>query len=182
MKLRFAAASVLLSAALVQPVQPAHATVPADADAAMSAFIATFWDPAKKYFYANSDRRIHPEHAHGPEDGLYTDFWWEAQLWELVMDAYERTGSAAHRKMIDDVYAGFVAYYPTFENNFNDDLGWWALATARAYEITDDAKYLNRSRSLFDRIRAEQAPRSAAASGGAGTCATRRTSPPTPRP
>ncbi|MET8005548.1 glycoside hydrolase family 76 protein [Nonomuraea glycinis] len=156
MKLRFAAASVLLSAALVQPVQPAHATVPADADAAMSAFIATFWDPAKKYFYANSDRRIHPEHAHGPEDGLYTDFWWEAQLWELVMDAYERTGSAAHRKMIDDVYAGFVAYYPTFENNFNDDLGWWALATARAYEITDDATYLNRSRSLFDRIWAEQ--------------------------
>ncbi|MEV0384806.1 glycoside hydrolase family 76 protein [Nonomuraea sp. NPDC050643] len=168
MRARIAAACLLLSAALVQPAQAATvtttvttatatatataATVPADADAAMAAFVATFWDPAKKYFYTNSDRRIHPEHAHGPEGGLYTDFWWEAQLWELVMDAYQRTGSAAHRRMIDDVYAGFVAYYPTFVNDYNDDVGWWALASARAYEITGDVTYLNRSRSLFDQI------------------------------
>ncbi|MEV4569970.1 glycoside hydrolase family 76 protein [Nonomuraea sp. NPDC049419] len=154
MRSRLAAACVLLSAALVQPVLPAQAAVrhvPADADAAMRAFVATFWDPAKKYFYTNSDRRIH-EHAHGPENGLYTDFWWEAQLWELVMDAYERTRSAEYRRMIDDVYAGFVAAYPEWENDFNDDLGWWALAGARAYEITRDARYLNRSRELFDRI------------------------------
>ncbi|WP_326629987.1 carbohydrate-binding protein [Nonomuraea fuscirosea] len=165
MKLRVAAAGVLLSAAFLQPIQPAHAAVPAagrnpahvpaDADAAMSAFVATFWDPAKKYFYTNSDRQIH-EHAHGPENGRYTDFWWEAQLWELVMDAYQRTGSATYRRMIDDVYAGFLASYPTFENDFNDDLGWWALASARAYEITGNTTYLDRARSLFDRIWAEQ--------------------------
>ncbi|SEG92011.1 Predicted alpha-1,6-mannanase, GH76 family [Nonomuraea solani] len=148
-----AVACLLLSAALTQPAQAA--TVPADADAAMSAFVATFWDPAKKYFYTNSDRQTHAEHAHGPEGGLYTDFWWEAQLWELVMDAYQRTGSATYRRMIDEVYDGFVAYYPTFVNDYNDDIGWWALASARAYEITRDARYLTRSRSLFDQIWAE---------------------------
>ncbi|MEV5322802.1 glycoside hydrolase family 76 protein [Nonomuraea fastidiosa] len=154
MRSRLAAACVVLSAALLQPLQPAPAaaTVPGDADAAMSAFISTFWDPQKKYFYTNSDRKIHPEHAHGPEGGLYTDFWWEAQLWELVMDAYERTRGSTYRTMIDDVYAGFVAAYPTFENDFNDDLGWWALACARAYEITGDTAYLDRSRELFERI------------------------------
>ncbi|MER6006616.1 glycoside hydrolase family 76 protein [Nonomuraea angiospora] len=152
MRARAAAAGLVLTAALALAPAPAHATVPADADAAMSAFVSAFWDPAKKYFYTNSDHQIHAEHAHGPEGGLYTDFWWEAQLWELVMDAYQRTGGAAYRQLIDDVYAGFVAYYPTFANDFNDDLGWWALA----YEITRDATYLNRSRALFDQIWAEQ--------------------------
>ncbi|MEV4355285.1 glycoside hydrolase family 76 protein [Nonomuraea sp. NPDC049625] len=156
MRARAAAAGLVLTAALTLAPAPAHATVPADADAAMSAFVSAFWDPAKKYFYTNSDHQIHAEHAHGPEGGLYTDFWWEAQLWELVMDAYQRTGGAAYRQLIDDVYAGFVAYYPTFANDFNDDLGWWALACARAYEITRDATYLNRSRALFDQIWAEQ--------------------------
>ncbi|MEV6034197.1 CBM35 domain-containing protein [Nonomuraea sp. NPDC052116] len=156
MRARAAAAGLVLTAALTLAPTPAHATVPADADAAMSAFVSAFWDPAKKYFYTNSDHQIHAEHAHGPEGGLYTDFWWEAQLWELVMDAYQRTGGAAYRQLIDDVYAGFVAYYPTFANDFNDDLGWWALACARAYEITRDATYLNRSRALFDQIWAEQ--------------------------
>jgi predicted alpha-1,6-mannanase (GH76 family) len=153
---RAAAAGLLLAAALTFAPAPAHATVATDADAAMSAFVSAFWDPAKKYFYTNSDHQIHAEHAHGPEGGLYTDFWWEAQLWELVMDAYQRTGTAAYRQLIDDVYAGFVASYPTFANDFNDDLGWWALACARAYEITRDATYLNRSRALFDQIWAEQ--------------------------
>ncbi|TDE41270.1 carbohydrate-binding protein [Nonomuraea mesophila] len=157
MRARIAAVCVallgLLQAGLV--ARPAHATVPEDADAAMSAFVDAFWDPEKKYFYTNSDHRVH-EHAHGPENGLYTDFWWEAQLWELVMDAYERTRSQKYRQLLDDVYAGFVACYPDFANDFNDDLGWWALASARAYELTGDETYLNRSKQLFERIWAER--------------------------
>jgi Predicted glycosyl hydrolase len=162
------AAAVLLPAALILPATPAHAatataavpaagastlhTRPADADAALNAFIRVFWDPKKKYFFTNSDRRIHPEHAYGPENGRYTDFWWEAQLWELVMDAYQRTRRPEYRRMIDDVYAGFVACYPDFENDFNDDIGWWAMAATRAYEITGNRAYLDRAKTLFDRI------------------------------
>lgn len=145
------AAALLLPTLAVAP-EPARAATPADADAAMDAFVAAYWDPAKKYFYTNSDHQVHPEHAHGPEGGLYTDFWWEAQLWELVMDAYERTGEPAHRQMIDDVYDGFTAYYPAFANDYNDDIGWWAHASARAYEITGNSRYLTTSAGLFDRL------------------------------
>ncbi|TMR93975.1 glycoside hydrolase family 76 protein [Nonomuraea basaltis] len=156
MKPRIAAAllSLLLLVAGLQ--QPAQAATAANADAAMTAYVNAFWDPAKKYFYVNSDHQIHAEHAHGPEGGRYTDFWWEAQLWELVMDAYQRTGSSTYRQMIDDVYTGFVAYYPTFSNDFNDDLAWWAQASVRAYEITGTTAYLTTAQNLFNSIWAYQ--------------------------
>ncbi|MFD1544313.1 glycoside hydrolase family 76 protein [Nonomuraea guangzhouensis] len=156
MKLRIAAVSLLLALAGLVPQQPAAAATSADADAAMTAFTNAFWDPAKKYFYVNSDHQIHSEHAYGPESGKYTDFWWEAQLWELVMDTYQRTGSSTYRQMIDDVYTGFLAYYPTFSNDFNDDLAWWALASIRAYEITGTSTYLTTARTLLDSIWAYQ--------------------------
>jgi predicted alpha-1,6-mannanase (GH76 family) len=137
-------------------VAPAAAATRDDADAAMEAFVEAFWDPSRNYFFTYSDRRIHEEHAHGPEDGLYTDFWWEAQLWDLVMDAYERTGDQQYREMLDDVYDGFVAYYPTFENDFNDDQGWWAKGCVRAYEITGEQRYLDCAEDLFATIWAER--------------------------
>ena len=134
---------------------PATASVPSDADRAIDAFVDAFWDPAKNYFFTNSDHVIDPGHAYGPEDGLYTDFWWEAQLWETLMDTYERTGDSTHREMIDDIYDGFAAYYPDFENNFNDDIGWWAQGAIRAYGLTGDCRYLERSKGLFAGIWAE---------------------------
>jgi predicted alpha-1,6-mannanase (GH76 family) len=136
---------------LALPARPAAAFTASDADTAMNAFVSVFWDPNLKYFYTNSDRQIH-SHAAGPQGGLYTDFWWEAQLWELVMDTYQRTNSPDYRQMLDDVYDGFVGQYPTFANDFNDDLGWWAQASVRAYEITGQSRYLNRAQSLFDSI------------------------------
>ncbi|MFC3746411.1 glycoside hydrolase family 76 protein [Paenibacillus sp. GCM10012306] len=150
------ARGILAAVLLIAPFggeQRAAAFTTANADAAMNSFINTFYDPVAKYFYTNSDHQIHPEHAHGPDGGLYTDFWWEAQLWETVMDAYERTGSSTYRAMIDDIYAGFNAKYPgMMTNKFNDDLGWWALASMRAYELTGTAEYRNRASFLFDQI------------------------------
>jgi len=157
MNLRLAPLASIAALALVAAIPaPAHASTATDADTAMSAFVTAFWNPSTQYFYTNSDHVIHAEHAHGPEGGLYTDFWWEAQMWETVMDAYERTGSPTYLAMIDDVYDGFVAYYPGFTNNFNDDQGWWALACARAYELTSDSRYLTCAENLFATIWAEQ--------------------------
>ena len=122
----------------------------ANADAAMNAFVNVFWDPTKKYFYTNSDRQIH-SHNPGPNGGLYTDYWWEAQLWETVIDAYERTGSATYRQMIADVYDGFFSTYPNWSDNaFNDDIGWWALGSIRAYELTGELRYRTRAKEMFD--------------------------------
>ncbi|WP_438349477.1 glycoside hydrolase family 76 protein [Paenibacillus sp. FA6] len=148
--------SMLAIALLVTPFGGHHrasAFTAANADTAMNGFINTFYDSTAKYFYTNSDHLIHSEHASGPDGGLYTDFWWEAQLWETVMDAYQRTGSSTYRTMIDDIYTGFNAKYPDMMvNDFNDDLGWWALACMRAYELTGTDEYRNRASFLFDQI------------------------------
>ncbi|MGI1690685.1 glycoside hydrolase family 76 protein [Thermoanaerobacter uzonensis] len=123
-----------------------------NADDAMTAFNNVFWDSTNKYFYTNSDHQIHSEHAFGPDNGLYSDFWWEAQLWDTVMDAYQRTNNSFYRQQIDDVYDGFLAFYPNFDSKFNDDRAWWALACARAYEITGETRYKDSAKSLFDNI------------------------------
>ncbi|NEE01988.1 glycoside hydrolase family 76 protein [Phytoactinopolyspora halotolerans] len=128
---------------------------PDQAEDAFDAFVDVYWDDEADYFFTYSDHEIHPEHAHGPEGGLYTDYWWEAQLWEMVMDTYERTGSTDSRQLIDDVYDGFRAAYPDFsENDWNDDIGWWARGSIRAYEITGDPEYLNAAQAMFDFIAA----------------------------
>lgn len=134
-------------------IQPVSAYTESNAEQIADAFIETYWDAEEKYFYCNSDRQINSAHNPGPQDGLYADYWWEAQLWETVMDIYERTGSSAYRTMIDDVYDGFVvAYLDWRENPFNDDIGWWALAALRAYDITEESRYLNIAQQMFDYV------------------------------
>lgn len=118
---------------------------PADADAAIKAFNAKFWDPQAKYFWANSNRGDN-----------YQSFWVEAELWEMVMDAYLHTSDpklkAELRTQIDDIFDGTVAKHgEDWTNNpFNDDIMWWAMGSARAYQITGEARYLEKAKYYFD--------------------------------
>ncbi|SEN95985.1 carbohydrate-binding protein [Paenibacillus sp. OV219] len=135
----------------ITPLMPngvprAHAFEAADAKTAIESYNATFWDANAKYFWKTSNH-----------DG-YQDFWVEAELWELVMDAYlEATDpvlKAKLRAQIDDVYDGAVAKYgQDWKNNtFNDDIMWWAMGSARAYQITNDPKYLERAEYYFNYV------------------------------
>lgn len=123
----------------------AYAFTSSDADAAMEAFNAKFWDSESKYFWTNSN--------HGDS---YQGFWVEAELWEMVMDAYVHTSNptlkAKLRTQIDDIFDGTAAKYGDdwTNNHFNDDIMWWAMASARAYEITKDQKYLDKAKYYFD--------------------------------
>jgi predicted alpha-1,6-mannanase (GH76 family) len=135
---------------------PALPATTALADNALASFLKAYWDPDRRYFTTYSDRQRHPEHAFGPADALYSDFWWEAQLWDLVMDAHERTGG--HEELVHAVYDGFATAYPTFLNDYNDDVGWWAQGSARAYELTGQVRYLERARELLDSIWEQRDP------------------------
>ncbi|TFE22806.1 carbohydrate-binding protein [Cohnella luojiensis] len=123
----------------------ASANTSSDADAAIEAFNAMFWDSNAKYYWTNSNR-----------GNNYQGFWVEAELWEMVMDAYVNTSDAALksklRTQIDDIFDGTVAKYGEdwTNNHFNDDIMWWAMACARAYEITNDPKYLEKAKYYFD--------------------------------
>lgn len=157
MRLRIKTVASMLAATLFFTILPNIQTVKAvgtdDVMTATNAFLDAYWDANKKYFYCNSDHQINPSHNPGPLNGLYADYWWEAQLWETVMDVYERTGLPKYQSMIDDVYDGFVSAYPSWEENpFNDDIGWWALASLRAYNLTGQSRYLTMSKQMFDHV------------------------------
>ncbi len=52
-----------------------------------------------------------------------------AQIWDTVMDQYDRSPSAELKRQINDVYDGFVKVYPDWTTNmYNDDIIWWAIA------------------------------------------------------
>ncbi|WP_313771831.1 carbohydrate-binding protein [Neobacillus niacini] len=122
-----------------------HAFTSSDADTAIEAFNAKFWDSEEKYFWTNSN-----------QGNDYQGFWVEAELWEMVMDAYLHTSDASLkeklRKQIDDIFEGTVAKYgEDWTNNpFNDDIMWWALGSARAYDITKNERYLEKAKYYFD--------------------------------
>ncbi|HHV44690.1 MAG TPA: glycoside hydrolase family 76 protein [Firmicutes bacterium] len=80
--------------------------------------------------------------------------WGNAQAWDALMDAVERTGGTAspYYPYIDELFRRQNAINPTFINEFNDDMAWWALASLRAYRISGDTKYLNRALLLWNTI------------------------------
>jgi predicted alpha-1,6-mannanase (GH76 family) len=121
------------------------ATADSHADRGFAALLHSYWNASDGTFYALSN--------HKPEGGnTRADFWWAAELWEVTLDDYQRTRSPSDRKLVDDVYDGFVARHPHFDSPFNDDRGWWALASVRAYELTGDARFLRRAKELWNGI------------------------------
>jgi predicted alpha-1,6-mannanase (GH76 family) len=115
------------------------AVTSADADLAFNSLNKVYWDSSAKLFRKDE------------EGTKKADFWFAAQLWDTVMDQYDRTHSADAKQQIDDVYDGFVEKYPDWtQNKYNDDIMWWAIACTRAYGITQNERYLKKAKDSFD--------------------------------
>ena len=116
------------------------AITPSQADQAMQAFNKAYWNPTDKYFYKSDNRT-----------GVL-DFWLSAHAWETVMDAYRLTDKDEYKQQIKDVYDGFVKRHGTdwTQNDYNDDIMWWTIASTRAYAITGEARYLTQAKTQFD--------------------------------
>jgi len=128
-------------AGLILPLvsNPVSAVSPAEADAAFDALNRIYWDAKAKFFRKEETG-----------DKL-ADFWLEAQLWDTVMDQFERTGSESVKQQINDLYDGFIAQHPDWtQNKYNDDIMWWAIGCTRAYKITKDGRYLRQAKASFD--------------------------------
>lgn len=112
-----------------------------DVKIAMQAFNDEYWDKDAKYFWADSSKGT-----------SYQGFWVEAELWEMVMDVYQSTKDPKYLAQIDEIYDGTVKKYgENWTNNpFNDDIMWWAMGCARAYELTGNEKYLDQAKYHYN--------------------------------
>jgi len=80
------------------------------------------------------------------------EFWCRAEIFEIIIDACERTGEKRYYEVLDSMYQGFIAEYGDdwSRNEYNDDIMWMTIACTRAYFLTEDNKYLEQARKHFD--------------------------------
>lgn len=114
----------------------------------------TAFDSYNKYFYGQRTGVYKTSIKNGKRAAI----WVQAIYWDMAMNAYKRTGNDGYRKLIDDIFDGAAREYDNYnwDNDkewfIYDDIMWWVISLARAYELTEDKKYLELSESGFDRV------------------------------
>lgn len=84
--------------------------------------------------------------------------WTQAIYWDMAMNAYKRSGSQEHRQLITDIFEGNYAHYAQFDWDngevwfIYDDIMWWIISLGRAYELTQETRYLELAESGFERV------------------------------
>lgn len=85
-------------------------------------------------------------------DASYAGTWVQALEIQLAEDAYDRTRSAAHKQLVSDLVATFLAKenYDWSYDTWNDDIAWMAIACIRGYQITGNTTFLNKGISAWN--------------------------------
>jgi rhamnogalacturonyl hydrolase YesR len=117
-----------------------------DATVALDAFNNYFYNREMKLYSTTSDQKGRAA------------IWTQAIYWDMIMNGYKRTGDKKYYQQIEDIYQGGYEQYDaynwdnTVEWFIYDDIMWWVISMARAYEITKDTKYLGHSILGFERV------------------------------
>jgi predicted alpha-1,6-mannanase (GH76 family) len=111
------------------------------ADSSVLALNQHFWNSAK--YYNNAD----------PNDGNF-GYWPQAHALDVLVDAYQRTKSSVYTNYMNDWYVGVkIKNGNTFLNQYYDDMEWNALAMLRAYNATNDQKWLDAAKEVWADIK-----------------------------
>ncbi|BCM88287.1 hypothetical protein IAD21_00118 [Abditibacteriota bacterium] len=119
--------------------QPASAVEIGDADLMFDGFNQTFLVHSSYYKTSIKD-----------EKPMGT---WGGSLDIMVAeDAYERTGSAEHKALVNELCISWLQRTPPpWEwDGWNDDIAWFALALVRGYQITGNPEFLKQAQYGFD--------------------------------
>ncbi len=112
------------------------------ADSAQQALTTQFWSTEEKYYKHNNDNN----------PGF--DYWWNAHALDVLVDGYIRTKDAAYTTRMKDLLTGMHKKNGNkWENNYDDDMEWLAIACIRAYEATKDAKFKELAQELWTMIK-----------------------------
>src|SRR5690625_4473546 len=119
-----------------------------DVQEAYRAFNEYIYDPDRKLYYRDSDR---------PE--AVAAIWTQAVYWDMAMNAYKLDPTVENRQRIEDIYQGNYDHYKAYDWYgfpdvwfIYDDIMWWVISMARAYELTGESKYLEHAVSGFTRV------------------------------
>lgn len=87
---------------------------------------------------------------HDGETGVWPNCWWQsANALEALIDYGCITGDRTHADLIPVTFEKAQTQAKGFLNQYYDDEGWWAITWIKAYDLTDEARYLDMARHLF---------------------------------
>ena len=80
--------------------------------------------------------------------------WQDAEMFEIVLDAYETTQDPSYKEMFHQLYINFVDENQKnwLYNPFNDDITWMVIACVRAYLLFGTQEYLDVAKENFDQM------------------------------
>lgn len=114
----------------------------AAANTSSTALISQFWNNSDKYFNTNNSGNTNFQ------------YWPNAHALDVLIDAYQRSGSTQYSAYFDQWLQGVKARNGnTWNNDYYDDMEWNALALLRAYKATNDAKYKDAALELWGYIK-----------------------------
>ncbi|WP_418894246.1 glycoside hydrolase family 76 protein [Limibacterium fermenti] len=117
-----------------------------DAITAIDAFNTYFFDVNKQLYFHTSDKK-----------GVAA-IWTQAIYWDMLMNAYKKTNDQQYLALVHNFYEGCYNYYDKYnwDNGvvwfIYDDIMWWVISFARAYELTGEQKFLTYSQTGFERV------------------------------
>ncbi len=81
-------------------------------------------------------------------------FWDNAEMMEVVLDAYEVTKDAKYKTMFDAMYKNFIEKNGAdwMDNKYNDDIAWAVLFSVRGYLLTGNIAYREKAKDQFDKM------------------------------
>ena len=150
-----------------KPYTPDYEIVPeytnADTWTAYEAFNDNLLDPDKNIYKTSTAYTAATDRNNGA-----AAIWCQPIYWDMAMNAYKRAKAEGdterenkYKQLCDDLFAGNKAHYVNFDfddNNENtgwfiyDDIMWWTVTLARAYELFGVEEYLSLSEESFGRV------------------------------
>jgi len=116
------------------------------ATVAIDAFNNAFYDKSFGVYYESTAREKRAA------------IWTQAMYWDMLSNAYKRTGDSKYLIALEDFFTGMKRQYADFDWHnkkewfIYDDIMWWVISLARGYELTKNKTYLALSESGFDRV------------------------------
>lgn len=103
-----------------------------------------------KLFYTVTDGKGY--YVNNSGTATANNWWTQAELIEVAIDAYDRKPSAEYEQLMTELVYGFVSVQGAdwSYNDFNDDIAWMVIASARAYLNTGNDDFLDYAKSNWD--------------------------------
>jgi predicted alpha-1,6-mannanase (GH76 family) len=120
-----------------------------------AADVATALQAFNQIYYSNTKKLYFEKYT---KSGKVAAIWTQAIYFDIAMNAWIRTGSNVDKRRMEDLFEGNGNQYDHYnwDNGvvwfIYDDIMWWVISLARAYELTGDNQYLTLSQSGFERV------------------------------